>query len=113
MLIIFILVPSAPPTNVTVQEKSSTFSLSVQWMKVPDNETNGHLTGYVVSYLAVKVGGKKVVDEIVRKRTVGSGGYSLVLDDLQSFTTYEIRVAGRTGRGEGVYSQPVIGGLQS
>ncbi|KAL9957849.1 hypothetical protein ACROYT_G034798 [Oculina patagonica] len=102
-------VPSAPPTNVTVLEKSSTTSLSIQWMKVPDNETNGHLTGYVVSYQAVKIGGKKVVDEVVRKRTVGSGTYSLVLDDLQSFTTYEIRVAARTRRGEGVYSQPIIG----
>lgn len=107
-----ILVPSVPPANVTVLEKTSTTSLLIQWMKVPDNETNGHLTGYVVSYQAMKVRGKKVVDEVVKKRTVGSGTYSLVLDDLQSFTTYDIRVAGLTRRGEGVYSQSVNGGWQ-
>ena len=96
----------------TVQEKSSTTSLSIQWKKVPDNETNGHLTGYVVSYQAVKVGGVKVIDEVVMKRTVGSGTFSLVLNDLQSFTTYEFRVTGLTRRGEGVYSQPVFAGLE-
>ena len=95
----------------TVLEKTSTSSLSIQWMKVPDNETNGHLIGYVVSYQARRVGGKKVVDQVVKKKKVGASIYSTVLDDLQSFTTYEIRVAGLTHRGEGVYSQPVNGGL--
>ena len=96
----------------TVVEKTSTTSLSIHWMKVPDNETNGHLTGYVVSYQAVKIGGKKVVNEVVKKRIVGAGTFSLMIDDLQSFTTYEIRVAGLTRRGEGVYSQPVNAGSQ-
>lgn len=107
---VFFLVPSAPPSNVTVQEKTSTSSLSIQWMDVPDNETNGHLIGYTVTYRAVKVGGKEVVDDVVKK-SVGTGTHSITLNDLQSFTTYEIRVAGITRRGEGVFSQPIEGGL--
>ena len=107
---VFFLVPSAPPSNVTVQEKTSTSSLSIQWMDVPDNETNGHLIGYTVIYRAVKVGGKEVVDDVV-KESVGTGTHSITLNDLQSFTTYEIRVAGITRRGEGVFSQPIEGGL--
>ena len=94
----------------TVQEKTSTSSLSIQWMDVPDNETNGHLIGYTVTYRAVKVGGKEVVDDVVKK-SVGTGTHSITLNDLQSFTTYEIRVAGITRRGEGVFSQPIEGGL--
>ena len=107
---VFFLVPSAPPSNVTVQEKTSTSSLSIQWMDVPGNETNGHLIGYTVTYRAVKVGGKEVVDDVVKK-SVGTGTHSITLNDLQSFTTYEIRVAGITRRGEGVFSQPIEGGL--
>ena len=107
---VFFLVPSAPPSNVTVQEKTSTSSLSIQWMDVPGNETNGHLIGYTVTYRAVKVGGKEVVDDVVKK-SVGTGTHSITLSDLQSFTTYEIRVAGITRRGEGVFSQPIEGGL--
>ena len=107
---VFFLVPSAPPSNVTVQEKTSMSSLSIQWMDVPDNETNGHLIGYTVTYRAVKVGGKEVVDDVVKK-SVGTGTHSITLNDLQSFTTYEIRVAGITRRGEGVFSQPIEGGL--
>ena len=38
------------------------------------------------------------------------GKHSVLLDDLQSFTTYEIRVAGLTQRGEGVYSQAMYQG---
>jgi len=64
----------------------------------------------VVSYQAVKIGGKKVEDEVVRKRTVAADTHSVLLDDLQSFTTYEIRVAGLTQRGEGVYSQAMYQG---
>ena len=94
----------------TVQEKTSTSSLSIQWMDVPGNETNGHLIGYTVTYRAVKVGGKEVVDDVVKK-SVGTGTHSITLNDLQSFTTYEIRVAGITRRGEGVFSQPIEGGL--
>ena len=108
---VFFLVPSAPPSNVTVQEKTCTSSLSIQWMDVPDNETNGHLIGYTVTYRAVKVGGKEVVDDVVKKKSVGTGTHSITLNDLQSFTTYEIRVAGITRRGEGVFSQPIEGGL--
>ena len=80
-------------------------------MKVPDNETNGILTGYMVLYRAVKIGAKKVQDAIVTKIRVSADTYSMMLDDVQSFTTYEIRVAGLTRRGEGVYGQIIYGGI--
>lgn len=79
-------------------------------MKIPDDEVNGVLTGYVVSYKAVKVGGKKAVDEVVKKRKVGADSNSLMLDGLQSFATYEIKVAGLTRRGEGPFSNATYAG---
>ena len=60
-----------------------------------------------MSYKAVNVGGKKVKDEVARKRRVTADTTSVILDDVQSYTMYEIRVAGLTRRGEGVYSQPM------
>ena len=69
--------------------------------------------GYVVSYQAVKIGGQKVEDEIVQKKRVSADTYSVMLDDVQSFTTYAIRVAGLTRRGEGTYSQPMYQGKKT
>ena len=71
------------------------------------------LVGYVVSYQAVKIGGQKVEDEIVQKKRVSADTYSVMLDDVQSFTTYAIRVAGLTRRGEGTYSQPMYQGKKT
>ena len=63
-----------------------------------------------MTYQALKVGGKKVEDAVVRKKMVSSETYSVILDDVQSFTTYDIRVAGRTRLGEGMFSQPMYQG---
>lgn len=79
-------------------------------MKIPDDDVNGVLTGYVVSYKAVNVGGKKVVDEVVNKRMTGADRNFLMLNGLQSFTTYEIKVPGLTRRGEGAFSNATYAG---
>jgi len=79
-------------------------------MKIPDDDVNGVLTGYVVSYKAVKVGGKKAIDEVVKNRRVGADTNSLMLDGLQSFTSYKIKVAGLTWQGEGAFSNTTYAG---
>ena len=104
------LVPGTPPSNVTSLSQSSTNQLFIQWMKIPDDDVNGVLTGYVVSHKAVNVGGKKVVDEVVNKRMAGADRNFLMLDGLQSFTTYEIKVAGLTRGGEGAFSNATYAG---
>lgn len=103
-------VPSTPPPNVTSLSQTSTNQLFTQWMKIPDDDVNGVLTGYVVSYKAVKVGGKKTIDEVVKNRRVGADTNSLMLDSLQSFTSYEIKVAGLTRQGEGAFSNATYAG---
>lgn len=79
-------------------------SLLIQWMDVLGNEINGYLIGYMVIYWVVKVGGKEVVDDVVKKKLVGIGIYLIILNDLQSFMIYEIRVVGIIWCGEGVFS---------
>lgn len=59
------------------------------------------------------VGGKSVEDEPVREKIVDADTYSVTLDDVQSFTAYDIRIAGVTKRGEGVYSKQMVQGKQT
>ena len=59
------------------------------------------------------VGGKSVEDEPVREKIVDAHTYSVTLDDVQSFTAYDIRIAGVTKRGEGVYSKQMVQGKQT
>ena len=58
-------------------------------------------------------GGKSVEDEPVREKIVDAHTYSVTLDDVQSFTAYDIRIAGVTKRGEGVYSKQMVQGKQT
>ena len=39
------LVPSAPPSNITIMASASTNQLPVQWKKIPETEANGIITG--------------------------------------------------------------------
>ena len=39
------LVPSAPPSNITIMASVSTNQLPVQWKKIPETEANGIITG--------------------------------------------------------------------
>ncbi|XP_022798346.1 uncharacterized protein LOC111336503 [Stylophora pistillata] len=96
-------VPSAPPVNVTSLGQTSTNRLFVQWMNIPDDEVNGELKGYVVSYVPDSIGGVKVIDGVAKTKSVGADTHSIDLDKVLSFTTYAIRVAGLTKRGEGKF----------
>ena len=72
-------------------------------MNIPDDEVNGELKGYVVSYVPVSIGGVKVIDGVAKTKSVGADTHSIDLDKVLSFTTYAIRVAGLTKRGEGKF----------
>ena len=72
----------------------------------------GKLLGYRVMYTAVKVADKLLKEEAgLNKITVDHpGNLHLSLSGLESFTSYNIWVAGFTAKGDGVASTPITGG---
>ncbi|KAJ7372416.1 hypothetical protein OS493_018919 [Desmophyllum pertusum] len=85
-------VPTAPPQNVTVVNKTST-SIFITWDAVPPNQRSGEILGYKVSYTFRK--------KPARMRTVGAQTIYTNLTVLQKFRRYNITVMAYNQHGDG------------
>ncbi|XP_068689584.1 protein sidekick-1-like isoform X2 [Montipora foliosa] len=91
-------VPS-PPVNVRTRSWSLS-SVRVDWDEVPLDDRNGNITGYIVELRNGSC--------LIENRTVdGENNRTAVLDDLEMFVTYNIRVRAKTKAGPGRPSSPV------
>ena len=84
--------PTAPPQNVTVVNKTST-SIFITWDAVPPNQRSGEILGYKVSYTFRK--------KTPRTRTVGAQTIYTNLTVLQKFRRYNITVMAYNQHGDG------------
>lgn len=91
-------VPSLPPTQLTAYNTSST-SLMVTWLPVPDGYVHGILRGY---RLLLKI------DEDSFYQNVTTVNRSFELTGLEKFTNYSVKVLAFTRIGDGNISDPVI-----
>ena len=92
------IVPSLPPEQLAAQNTSST-SLSVTWLPVPNGFVHGILRGYRVLFKT---------DQESSYRNVTTGNQSFELTGLEKFTNYTVKVLAFTSIGDGNKSDPVI-----
>ena len=86
------LAPSGPPREIEVVSQTL-YTITISWKPVDCAHQNGNITGYKVEY-----------QEMVERDEKGTvNGTSYTLDDLQSATTYVIKVAAKTSAGVGVF----------
>ncbi|XP_068752557.1 protein sidekick-1-like isoform X3 [Montipora capricornis] len=92
---------SIPSPPVNVRTRSWTLSsVRVSWDEVPVDDRNGNITGYIVELRNGSC--------LIRNRTVdGENNRTAVLDDLEMFVTYNIRVRAKTKAAPGQPSSPV------
>jgi len=93
-----LLVPDAPPENVTATAKSST-EINVLWDPPPVDKQNGIITKYKVSYW------KTVSQSVTVKYVTGT---STPLDNLEMYTFYTINVQAYTSAGGGNISSNIM-----
>uniref|UniRef100_A0A8C9TQV2 Sidekick cell adhesion molecule 2 n=1 Tax=Scleropages formosus TaxID=113540 RepID=A0A8C9TQV2_SCLFO len=95
-------VPSCGPTNVSAFATTSS-SILVRWLEVPDADRNGLILGYKVAYK------EKDSDSSLHFWTVeGNTSQSVQLTGLGKYVLYEIQVLAFTRIGDGVPSTPPI-----
>ena len=87
--------PSAPPTSVKASDVTS-FNITVQWRAVDCIHRNGDITGYSVQY------------GVQQTEISGGTANELIITELESATTYKIRVAAVNSVGTGMYSDPIF-----
>ena len=95
----YFLEPSAPPANVKGNNSSST-SILVQWDEVPENDKNGIIKGYNVTYKDWRTGVKET-------ETVNAPTRHVDLTGLNKFTKYNISVLAFTVKGDGRLSSTI------
>ena len=66
-------------------------------------DRNGIITGYAVNVTVTRTG-QSAQQQLLVSSSSGTGTESLLLTNLQPFTTYACRVAARTSVGVGPYS---------
>ena len=93
---VFISVPSAAPTLVSVQTLNST-SIQVKWLAVPEESTHGIPTRYTIYYANSD---RKVDTKVVTPVNV-QNTYQEVVSGLKESTEYSFQVSLSTAKGEG------------
>ena len=93
-----IIVPSAPPSHVTISKVTGT-TITVQWKPVDCIHHNGDILSYLVQYETQESGDTQTHYAI--------GAQTHVLN-LMSFTTYSIAVAAVNSAGTGEFSPPLM-----
>ena len=93
------IVPSAPPATVVAVSLTQS-SMQVAWGEVPEIHRNGIITMYEIEYW-------QKGDESNRNNlSVNSDVFLHVLDTLEDFQTYVVRVRAYTVLGPGPFSEP-------
>ncbi|XP_075749282.1 cell adhesion molecule Dscam1-like [Rhipicephalus microplus] len=106
-------VPQVAPSGVRCSA-SSTTSLRVSWAVLHEKSLDGLHKGYRVLYMTID---HDLYEDVVTassrtgpawtERDVSSEVTSVVLDGVEPFRNYSVRVAARTGAGTGAFSDPV------
>ncbi|MGH0183443.1 UNVERIFIED_CONTAM: hypothetical protein FKN15_016662 [Acipenser sinensis] len=92
--------PKSGPINVTYSNVTKT-SAVINWSKVPEEDLQGFLQGYIIHYRANDTSASSAI-------TVNSSTNSYLLTKLKSKTIYKVSVSAFTTAGEGVRSDQII-----
>ena len=92
LAIIFLIVPSSSPENLTVEETPN-LSLLVRWSCINLEDRNGVILGYDLIFL------DRLTNKNQTLRLIGSDQLQYDKKDLEKYYSYQIMIAGRTSAG--------------
>ncbi|CAH3191318.1 unnamed protein product, partial [Porites evermanni] len=100
-------VPTRPPQGVVAQNLTSEKSINVNWSPVLSGHVNGPLLGYSLKYQRIRTAERVFEDREEHTLTFKPEELSTVLQ-VETYSTYRIRVAAFTPKGLGPYSDYVL-----
>lgn len=100
--------PTAAPTNVTATSFHYPYASLIQWEHIPDDQWQGSKQGYTIFYEKLSTGEVDVGDGWIKATRVDVPlTTSYVLEGLELYSVYRVRVAARSKSGVGFKSDPV------
>ena len=106
-MFVFVSEPSKAPQNVQGIDYTGPFSVFVKWSPVPTGFVHGVLLGYRVLYRKISEADLEVQDNLMIK-TLPPNQLQTYLEDLTTYSTYQIQVLAFTSKGDGPPSNPVL-----
>lgn len=97
-------VPSEQPQNVYAKDKASATVIYLSWKSPPEHTIHGILRGYYIWYSIIRLGiydKTPVFPQDYRKKQLPTESKSDALTELESYATYDIRIAAFTSKGYG------------
>lgn len=97
-------VPSEQPRNVYAKDKASATEIYLSWKSPPEHTIHGILRGYYIWYSIISLGiydQTPVFPQDYKKKQLPAESKSDALTDLESYATYDIRIAAFTSKGYG------------
>ena len=102
-IISLITAPSSPPSSVNATVDSAT-SIQVSWSEVPAIDRNGIITQYEIIYEPLETFGGQLA---TRTNISDNSTFEILLENLQEYVQYNIRVRAYTQVGEGPFSSNI------
>lgn len=97
-------VPSEQPQNVYAKDKASATVIYLSWERPPEHTIHGILRGYYIWYSIISLGiydETPVFPQDYKRKQLPAASKSDALTDLESYATYDIRIAAFTSKGYG------------
>ena len=98
LLIYYAIAPSAAPTSVNITSMNSS-SITVQWGPVDCIHRNGDITGYIICY--------NILNNSGSQHCAPSNDSEIMIDNLDPYATYIIRVRAVNGVGLGPFGENI------
>lgn len=97
-------VPSEQPQNVYAKDKANATVIYLSWERPPEHTIHGILRGYYIWYSIISLGiydETPVFPQDYKRKQLPAASKSDALTDLESYATYDIRIAAFTSKGYG------------
>lgn len=98
------VVPSEQPQNVYAKDKASPTAIYLSWERPPEPSIHGVLRGYYIWYSIIRLGihgESPVFPQDYKMKQLPAESKNDALTDLESYATYDIRIAAFTSKGYG------------
>ena len=90
------------------RDQKTTTSVVATWKKIPDDLINGILLGYKLRYTVSRISDELYIGAPITKEIkLDKFTFRYKITGLQSYTTYDISVAGYTDAGNGPFNLPI------
>ncbi|XP_065052028.1 phosphatidylinositol phosphatase PTPRQ-like [Rhopilema esculentum] len=100
-------VPTLPPQDLIAFDNTGPFSLLLTWKPIPLEHCHGDIVTYKILFRQYTEADKEVETAKMSELVLPSDVHQVYIENLSTFSTYEIEIVGATNQGYGIHSNKI------